>query len=187
VLYLAVYLAMNLAAFAVIIAQQQERADGDEISALAGLGARRPWLAWPLTIAMLSLAGIPGTVGFIGKFQLIHALINGDYTWLAIVLVIGSMISLGYYLRVVSTIWMSAPSTAPVPGVSPGPGALAQIAGGATEADGEGWATAARAVPYGELALVAMVFAAASIFFGVFPTPLFHLVAHAGHAIGGIF
>jgi NADH-quinone oxidoreductase subunit N len=187
VLYLAVYLAMNLAAFAVIIAQQQERADGDDISALAGLGARRPWLAWPLTIAMLSLAGLPGTVGFIGKFQLIHALINGDYTWLAIVLVIGSMISLGYYLRVVSTIWMSAPSTAPVPGVSPGPGALAPIAGGATEADGEGWATAARAVPYGELALVAMVFAAASIFFGVFPTPLFHLVAHAGHAIGGIF
>ena len=62
---------------------------------LAGLGARNPWLAWPLTISMLALAGIPGTVGFIGKFQLIHALVNGGYTWLAIVLVLGSMISLG--------------------------------------------------------------------------------------------
>ena len=59
-----------------------------------------------MTIGMLGLAGIPGTVGFIGKFQLIHALVNGDYTWLAIVLVIGSMISLGYYLRVVATMWM---------------------------------------------------------------------------------
>ena len=59
-----------------------------------------------MTIAMLSLAGIPGTVGFIGKFQLIHALVNGGYTWLGIVLVIGSMISLGYYLRVIAAMWM---------------------------------------------------------------------------------
>src|SRR5450755_4415410 len=136
VLYLAVYLAMNIAAFAVIIAQEDDRPDGDDISALAGLGARRPWLAWPLTIAMLSLAGIPGTVGFIGKFQLIHALINGDYTWLAVVVVIGSMISLGYYLRVVAVIWMSAPASAPMPSVGTGPGmivgprGLAPIAGG---------------------------------------------------------
>ena len=73
------------------------------------------WLAWPMTIAMLALAGIPGTVGFIGKFQLIHALVDGDYTWLAIVLVIGSMISLGYYLRVVAAMWMRAPVPRPWP------------------------------------------------------------------------
>ena len=120
VLYLAVYLFMNLAAFAVIVAAQDEREDGDDISALAGLGARQPWLAWPMTIAMLSLAGIPGTVGFIGKFQLIHALVNGNYTWLGIVLVIGSMISLGYYLRVVAVMWMGAPDTAQAPGGGPG-------------------------------------------------------------------
>ena len=137
VLYLAVYLAMNLAAFAVIIAQQDERADGDEIPALAGLGDRRPWLAWPMTIAMLSLAGIPGTVGFIGKFQLIHALINGDYTWLAIVLVIGSMISLGYYLRVIATMWMSGSAAAATMGTATPTAGLAPIAGGSQEADGE--------------------------------------------------
>src|SRR5205085_7432584 len=112
VLYLLAYLAMNMCAFAVIVAEEHERPDGDDITALAGLGARKPWLAWPMTIGMLALAGIPGTVGFIGKFQLIHALVDGDYTWLAIVLVIGSMISLGYYLRVVATIWMRA---APLP------------------------------------------------------------------------
>jgi NADH-quinone oxidoreductase subunit N len=183
VLYLAVYLAMNLAAFAVIIAQEDDRPDGDDISALAGLGARRPWLAWPMTIAMLSLAGIPGTVGFIGKFQLIHALVDGSYTWLAIVVVIGSMISLGYYLRVVAVMWMSAPVAARIPGVP----VLAPIAGGAPEADSGGWPTAARSLPYGEVAFVALAFAAASVFFGIFPSPLFHLAAHAGHAIGGIF
>jgi NADH-quinone oxidoreductase subunit N len=199
VLYLAVYLLMNLAAFAVIVAAQDEREDGDEISALAGLGARQPWLAWPMTIAMLSLAGIPGTVGFIGKFQLIHALVNGNYTWLGIVLVIGSMISLGYYLRVIAVIWMSAPSVAPVSAapaaLGGGTGRLAPIAGGSPEADvltdgpsaERSRVTAGRAAPIGEVTFVAVLFAAASVVFGVFPSPLFTLVAHAGSALSGIF
>ena len=113
VLYLIFYLIMNMGAFAVIVANQNERADGDDLSGLAGLGARNPWLAWPLTISMLALAGIPGTVGFIGKFQLIHALVDGGYTWLAVVLVIGSMISLGYYLRVIAAIWMRVETPSP--------------------------------------------------------------------------
>ncbi|MGI9185389.1 MAG: NADH-quinone oxidoreductase subunit N [Solirubrobacteraceae bacterium] len=190
VLYLAMYLFMNLAAFAVIVAAQNQREDGDDVSALAGLGARQPWLAWPMTIAMLSLAGIPGTVGFIGKFQLIHALVNGSYTWLGIVLVIGSMISLGYYLRVVAVIWMSAPSAIPAPArrapAISGPGALAPIAGGSPDAD-DGRLTAGGAAPAGELTFVAVLFAAASVVFGIFPSPLFTLVAHAGRALTGIF
>ena len=191
VLYLAVYLLMNVAAFAVIVAAQTERGDGDELSGIAGLGARNPWLAWSMTIAMLSLAGIPATAGFIGKFQLIHALVNGDYTWLAIVLVIGSMISLGYYLRVVATIWMTDSSPAPARIGSQ----LAPIAGGSPEADalgvddqgGPGRLTASHARPYAEVTFVAVVFAAASVVFGVFPSPLFQLVAHAGKALAGLF
>jgi NADH-quinone oxidoreductase subunit N len=180
VLYLLAYLPMNFAAFAVVVVQERERADGDDLSALAGLGARNPWLAWPITISMLSLAGIPGTVGFIGKFQLIHALVNGNYTWLAIVLVIGSMISLGYYLRVVATIWMRAPVPAPLvatSGADGGTGRLAPIAGGSHEAD----LPEATAGPFAhpEIAFVAMSFAAAVIFFGIFPSPLFNLAAHA--------
>ncbi len=209
VLYLAVYLFMNLAAFAVIVAQEDElfgsddsedRTGGDDMSALAGLGARRPWLAWPMTIAMLSLAGIPATVGFIGKFQLIHALVNGDYTWLAIVLVIGSMISLGYYLRVIAVMWMR-PGTLPVVG-SPAVagagagagGALPPIAGASGEAEpaapsseAGGRPASADSAPRPEVVLVAVVFGAASVFFGIFPSPLFNLVAHAGHALSGIF
>jgi NADH-quinone oxidoreductase subunit N len=204
VLYLAVYLMMNLAAFAVIVAVQSERSDGDELSGLTGLGARSPWLAWPMTIAMLSLAGIPATVGFIGKFQLIHALIDGGYTWLAIVLVIGSMISLGYYLRVIASMWMRTEVPAPGPGFG-GPGALrrgglAPIAGGSPEADEAepsdiipvtpgltaGRLGAAWAAPLGEVTFVAVGFAAACVVFGVFPSPLFNLAAHAGRALTGL-
>ncbi len=188
---------MNIAAFAVIVGCEHEDPErGDEIASLAGLGRRQPWLAWPMTIAMLALAGIPGTVGFIGKFQLIHALVDGNYTWLAIVLVIGSMISLGYYLRVVATIWMS-PAAAPEPAVAGM--RFAPIAGGSPEADAEGgWASgspeadadawaADRAVPVPEVALVAVLFAAATVLFGIFPSPLFQLAAHAGQAITGLF
>jgi NADH-quinone oxidoreductase subunit N len=188
VFYLMAYLAMNLAPFAVIVAEEHERPDGDYLSGLAGLGARRPWLAWPMTIGMLALAGIPGTIGFIGKFQLISALVSGAYTWLAIVLVIGSMISLGYYLRVIAAIWMRPPVAAPA--LAPaGPGELAPIAGGSAEADEwvQGPGAAGAALAYPELILVAVGFAAATIFFGIFPSPLFHLAGHAGNALSGLF
>jgi NADH-quinone oxidoreductase subunit N len=211
VFYLIAYLLMNLAAFAVIVAAQNDRADGDELSGIAGLGARSPWLAWPLTIAMLSLAGIPGTVGFIGKFQLIRALVNGSYTWLAIVLVVGSMISLGYYLRVIAAVWMRTETPSPGPGLlsrvtrgrAGGPGTLAPLAGGSPEADlddgsdhaslpvgasavdrpaGAGWS-----IPSAEVAFVALVFAGATIAFGIFPSVVFHLADHAGRALTGLY
>jgi NADH-quinone oxidoreductase subunit N len=192
VLYIAIYLAMNLAAFAVVVAVEKAGTGGDDIAALRGLGSRAPWLAWPMTIAMLALAGIPGTAGFIGKFQLIHALVDGDYTWLAIVLVVASMISLGYYLRVVATMWMSGPATVAAP--------YAPIAGGSQEADSDGGSDRAPsdggqpslqlgpsvAIPVPEIAFVALLFAAAAVFFGIFPSPLFDLVNHAGSALGGL-
>jgi NADH-quinone oxidoreductase subunit N len=179
VLYLLAYLAMNMAPFAVIVAEERARPEtADDLAGLAGLGARNPWLAWPMTIGMLGLAGIPGTVGFIAKFQLIHALVDGDYTWLAIVLVIGSMISLGYYLRVIATMWMRPAVTTQPPAVAGGP-AVAPIAGGSQEAD--------RRDSYPEILCVALVFSAAVVFFGIFPSPLFNFAAHAGTALAGLF
>jgi NADH-quinone oxidoreductase subunit N len=179
VLYLIVYLAMNLAAFAVIVIRERDSAQGDDIRALDGLGATQPWLAWPMTIAMLSLAGIPATAGFVGKFFLIQALVDGSYTWLAIVIVLGSAVSLGYYLRVVAAIWMGGR------GERSGAGATARplIAGGAPDAD----SSVATAGNHPEVALVAILFAAATIFFGIIPGPLFSLVHHAGDALAGIF
>jgi NADH-quinone oxidoreductase subunit N len=195
VFYLLVYLAMNLAAFAVLVARERESPDGDEIASLAGLGARRPALAVSLTVAMLALAGIPATVGFIGKFYLIRALVDGNYTWLGIVIVIGSMLSLAYYLRVVATIWMGGAEAAPAAGAataaaSTSPGGLPAIAGASPEADSlpESDPTEGPASPdQPEVVVVAVLFGAAIIFFGIFPSPLFTLVGHAGHAIGGIF
>jgi NADH-quinone oxidoreductase subunit N len=188
VFYLAVYLLMNMAAFAVIAAREQETGLGDSVRALAGLGRERALLAWPMTLAMLGLAGIPATAGFIGKFYLIDASVNGDYTWLGVVIVIGSMISLGYYLPVIATMWMRAPAAAPsdpqgTRPPAPGDGPLPALAGGSPELDDEA-AEPRRAYP--EIVLVALIGGAGTLFFGIVPEPLFELVRHAGAALPGL-
>jgi NADH-quinone oxidoreductase subunit N len=182
VLYLAVYLPMNMAAFAVIVARERETGLGDSIGALAGLGRERPLLAWPMTIAMLALAGIPATAGFIGKFYLIDASVSGGYTWLGVVIVVGSMISLGYYLPVVATMWMrEAPAqVASVPALAGGSGELE--ADPAAAAEERSPSTASPRQP--EVLLVALGAGAATIFFGIVPQPLFDLVHGAGAALG---
>jgi NADH-quinone oxidoreductase subunit N len=124
VFYLAAYAFMNLAAFAVIVARERETPYGDDVRGVRGLGAERPALAWPLTISMLGLAGLPATAGFIGKLYLIEALVEGDYTWLAVFIVVGTMISLAYYLRVVAAMWMrpegaTSEATPAIAGASP--------------------------------------------------------------------
>jgi NADH-quinone oxidoreductase subunit N len=174
VFYLAVYLVMNLAAFAVIVARERETPYGDDIASLNGLGTERPSLAWPMTIAMLALAGFPATCGFIGKFYLIDATVDDGYTWLAVFIVIGSMISLGYYLRVVAAIWMTpGERAAPVPIATPDQPLLA---GGSDEA------TSLRA--QGEVVAVAVVFGVLTVVLGIVPSPLFDLVRDVGAAIG---
>src|SRR4249920_484401 len=127
VFYLAAYAFMNLAAFAVVVVRERETHYGDDIEAVRGLGAERPLLAWPLTISMLGLAGLPATAGFIGKLYLIEALVEGDYTWLAVFIAVGTMISLAYYLRVVAAMWMRPERE----GVTAAPA----IAGASPEAD----------------------------------------------------
>ena len=119
IFYLAGYVLMNMAAFAVITARERETAAGDDISSLYGLGADRPLLAWPMTIAMLSLAGFPATVGFFGKLYLIQAAVDNEYAWLGVVIVIGSAISLVYYLRVIAAVWMRPASDAAAGGRRP--------------------------------------------------------------------
>ena len=170
VFYLAGYAFMNLAAFAVVVARERETAFGDDIEAVRGLGAERPALAWPLTISMLGLAGLPATVGFIGKLYLIEALVEGDYTWLAVFIAVGTMISLAYYLRVVAAMWMR-----------PDPAATATpaIAGASPEADPIDPEAGRRFY----LVLPAALAAAATVFFGVIPQPLVELAEHAGSSL----
>jgi NADH-quinone oxidoreductase subunit N len=181
VFYLAVYTLMNLAAFAVIVARERETGLGDDISALYGLGAERPLLAWPMTIAMLALAGIPATAGFFGKLYLIQAAVDNEYGWLGVAIVIGSAISLAYYLRVIAAVWMRSPSEAVVPAAGRQP----VIAGGSQEADAEEPVVVRR--PWqGEVLFVAIVCALATIVLGVYPEPLFDVARDAGEALTGL-
>ena len=187
VFYLAVYVLMNVAAFAVVVARERETTLGDDIDAVAGIGPRRPWLAWPLTIAMLSLAGIPGTAGFIGKIYLIDAASSGAYTWLGIIIVVGSMISLGYYLRVIAAVWMR-PSPEQV--VAATAAARPVMAGGSSEADLADPLPNPLPSPRSagiEVGAVAVACGAATVFFGIIPQPLFNLMHGVGGALPGLF
>jgi NADH-quinone oxidoreductase subunit N len=171
VFYLAGYAFMNLAAFAVVVARERETPYGDEIRSVQGLGRERPALAWPLTISMLGLAGLPATVGFIGKLYLIEALVEGDYTWLAVFIAVGTMISLAYYLRVVAAMWM--------PGEEGAAAATPAIAGASPEADPIDPDAGRR--PY--LVAPAVLAAAGVVFFGVIPQPLVEFAEHAGASL----
>ena len=175
VFYLAAYTLMNLAVFAVVVARERETDRGDDIEALAGIGRSRPLLAWPLTIGMLALAGLPGTSGFMGKLFLIEASVDGDYTWLGVAIVIGTMVSLAYYLRVVAAVWMS-PGIAAASSASPArPGELPAIAGGSPEAD----RIPRGASRCGLIVGSALICGAATIAFGVAPSPLIDWASHA--------
>ncbi len=173
VFYLAAYAFMNLAAFAVIVARERETVYGDDIRAVRGLAAERPALAWPLTISMLALAGLPATAGFIGKLYLIEALVEGDYTWLAVFIAVGTMISLAYYLRVVAAMWMRPAGEART--------GQPAIAGAAPEADPVDPEAGRRIY----LLAPALLAAAGTIFFGVIPQPLVEFAAHAGASLFG--
>ena len=106
VFYLAAYALMNLAVFSVIVARERESEHGDDIRSFEGIGRTHPWLAWPMTIGFLALAGVPATTGFIGKLYLIEATVDGGFTWLGVAIVIGTMVSMAYYLRVLAAVWM---------------------------------------------------------------------------------
>jgi len=109
--YLSGYLFTTIAAFAVI-ALVLRHLDSEDISGLAGLNQRSPLLAATLTLAMVSLAGIPPLAGFFGKFLLLKAVIeqgatNHGYYCLAFTALVGVVISIYYYFGVVSTIYFS--------------------------------------------------------------------------------
>ncbi len=107
--YLFVYLFMNFGAFAVVTLLTDVDGDHDRIADLEGLG-RRSWpMALLMTVFMLSLAGFPPFVGFFGKLFLFTAGVNAGYTWLVVVAVISSVVSVYYYVRVLIPVW--SPST----------------------------------------------------------------------------
>ena len=101
VYYAIAYAAMNLAAFAVVLAVQRERGSVD-LGAFRGLGRAHPWWAAGLIVAFLSLLGLPPLAGFVGKLELFTAAIDADQAWLAAIAVVNTVVSLYYYLRVIA-------------------------------------------------------------------------------------
>ena len=104
--YLVAYAVTNFGAWGVVIALEKSEGSGLAISDYAGLGRKRPALAAAMTIFMLSLIGLPPTLGLVGKFYLFRSVIAGGFYGLAIIGVVTSLISAYYYLRVVVTMYM---------------------------------------------------------------------------------
>jgi NADH-quinone oxidoreductase subunit N len=119
--YLVVYAFMNLGAFAVIIAAAPQGEERPTLASVAGLGQRHPVLAFSMAVFMFSLAGLPPTGGFVGKFYIFSAAVEANYVGLALIAVLCSVVSVFFYLRVVVAMYMEEPREgAASPVMSPG-------------------------------------------------------------------
>lgn len=149
--YLVAYFVTTLGAFAVVslLSGIGEPRDMDQLDQYTGLFWRAPWLATVLTAMLLSLAGIPLTVGFVGKFYIFAAGTEGLLWWLLAALILGSAIGLYYYLRWIVAIFKPAAEAVS----SPLPARLSRHAG-----------------------IVLTVLAVALIWMGVYPMPLIELI-----------
>lgn len=106
IFYLLAYAFTNLGTWAVVIAVERAEGAGLALDDYAGLGTRRPGLALAMALFMLSLTGLPPTVGFVAKFYIFRATLDAGYFWLALIGVITSLVSAYYYLRVVILMYM---------------------------------------------------------------------------------
>ena len=106
--YLGGYALTNLAAFSAVIAISN-RIESDTINDYAGMGSRAPYMSAILAFAMISLTGIPPTVGFMVKLYIFGIAISSGWAWLVLVGVINSVVSAYYYLRVVKVMYLSPP------------------------------------------------------------------------------
>jgi NADH-quinone oxidoreductase subunit N len=113
--YLFVYMFMNFGAFAVITLLAGPEGDRDSFADLEGLGRRSPVLAVAMSVFMLSLAGFPPSVGFFGKLFLFTAGVSAGYTWLVVLAVLMSVVSVFYYVRVLVPVWSTSPRVDRVP------------------------------------------------------------------------
>ncbi len=150
--YLVGYAATNLAAFAAVIAISN-RVGSDKITDFAGMGRRSPWLAGALAFALISLTGLPPTVGFMVKLNIFSAAASSGLSWLVLAGTLSSVVSAYYYMRVVKVMYFSDPvEERPTSSDRP-----LQLALGLTTA--------------------------ALLFFGIYPTPLIRMATTAAEVL----
>jgi NADH-quinone oxidoreductase subunit N len=140
--YLVAYLLMTLLSFAVLVLVSQ--GGGDQLENFAGLSQRSPFLAFAMLVAMASLAGVPFTAGFLGKFLVFDAAVSAHHFGLVIVAVITVGAGFYYYFKVVRAIYWEAP-----------PSAAGKIV----------------VSPLSRVAIIAMI--AGTFLLGVYPQPIF--------------
>jgi NADH-quinone oxidoreductase subunit N len=156
--YLLAYFVMNLGAFGVIaiLSPPDSMRDLDRTEDYRGLFWRRPWLAGALSGMLLALAGVPLTVGFVAKFYALAAGVAASLWVLAVILVIGSVIGLYYYLRVIVVMFRPLPQAVD-PGIAAVPSRL----------------------QFGQSALMA-VLSVMLVWLGVYPAPVIALIQSTG-------
>ncbi len=109
IFYSLIYLFMSIGAFILLSGLEKTHGWTNHIDDFKGLAKKNPGIALAMLLFMFSMLGIPPTVGFMGKLNVFLALIGSDIWWLAVVLVVMSIISAGYYLRVVIYMYMYDP------------------------------------------------------------------------------
>ena len=155
--YLVAYTVTILAAFGVVTVLSSSGHDAEDLEDYRGLFWRRPAIAGIFTAALLSLAGIPATMGFVGKFYILAAGANAGAWLLIVILVVTSVAGLFYYLRIVVALYAAPPEhAAPVLAVSR------------------------------SATLVLAVLALLLIWFGVYPTPLLNLIRTFTGVVGSV-
>ena len=166
--YLAAYFITMLGAFGVVCVLSGPEGDAEDLGAYRGLASRRPFVAGVFSLMLFSLAGIPLTAGFIGKFYIIAAGAGSSLWFLISVLVVNSAIGIYYYVRVIITMY----SPAPLPVVAEGGGAPH---GGAVQSAGATIIPEGTTIsPGGGLVLAAL--AIGLIWLGVYPSPLLTII-----------
>lgn len=128
-LYLAAYGITTLASFGFLAALGRGGERDVTYDSIAGLASTRPWIALGLSVCMLSLLGFPGTLGFMGKWYILTAVIAEGHVLLPVILVVTSVISAGYYLPVIMAMYMkTAPEGEAYGRVRLAPAAAATVA-----------------------------------------------------------
>ncbi|MGB3147069.1 MAG: proton-conducting transporter membrane subunit, partial [Paracoccaceae bacterium] len=107
-IYMAIYVAMNLGTFALILALEKDGRPSTEIADLNQFARRAPGKALALLILMFSLAGVPPMLGFFAKFGVLQAAVDADMVWLALLGAVASVIGAFYYLRIVYYMYFGA-------------------------------------------------------------------------------
>jgi NADH-quinone oxidoreductase subunit N len=113
--YILGYAVMNIAAFALVGMLQRDTSRFGGLNSFAGLGSRAPLLAGAMAILMLSLTGIPPTVGFFAKLFILIASVEAGLAWLAVIIVLNAALAAFYYLRVIVYMYMRDPEPDPAP------------------------------------------------------------------------